>query len=91
MNTRTRLGGWLGALAAIMLLGVAGARVAFGDAPPAALFRGGLGHGYDEDLKIDTTDTRRSRNHGGARDGYAVAALADVKVPGPSGTLIRFR
>lgn len=79
------------ALAAVLLLGVAGARIAFGDEPPGALFRGGSGHGYDEDLTINTTDTRRSHNYGGARDGYAVAALANVKVPGPAGTLILLR
>lgn len=77
-------------LAAAALL-FAGARAALGQEPPAALFRGGSHHGYDEERVINTTDTRRSRNHGGARDGYTLAALADVKVPGPAGTLILIR
>lgn len=86
-----RRGKRMAALAAVLLLVGGGTRVALGAEPPAALFRGGSGHGYDEDRDIDTTDARRSRNHGGARDGYALAVLADVKVPGPAGTLMLFR
>ncbi len=81
----------MAALAAVMLLGVAGVRVALGAEPPAALFRGGSGHGYDEERVIDTTDTRRSRNHGGSRDGYTLAELSDVRVLGGGGSLILLR
>jgi len=78
-------------LAGFALLLFGGAWAARGDEPPAALFRGGSHHGYDEERVINTTDTRRSRNHGGGRDGYTLAALANVKVPGPVGTLILMR
>ncbi len=88
-----RRGKRMAALAAAVLLLAGGAtQVAFGAEPPDALFRGGSGHGYDEERDINTTDTRRSRNHGGARDGYAMAPLADVKVTAvPSGTVIMIR
>lgn len=83
---------YCGVAAAVLLAG-GGTRVALGDDPPAALFRGGSRHGYDEARNINTTDARRSRNNGGARAGYTLAAVANVKVLGvlPAGTVFTIR
>jgi len=79
----------MAALAAVMLLGVAGAWAAN---DPDARFKGGTHHGYDEDvLLVSQNGALAGRTKGGTHDGYSVFVAAGVKQQAPAGTLIMLR